>query len=162
MIIVAWAMLIIFYDIRSRTIPNYLSIGALLLALLVLSVTGQTVTHEPMYSAIFGLIIALLITIPAYAFKLLGGGDVKLLCGISLLCGVNVMITSFVIASLSLFVILIILSRLYLLNIILPLDIKPLVQRAPKEKYIPFGAVIAVGLVLTQVYPNIFRLPYPI
>lgn len=162
MIVIAWAMLIIFYDIRSRIIPNYLSIGAVLLALLVLSVTGQTVTHEPISSAIIGLIIALLITIPAYAFKLLGGGDVKFLCSISLLCGVNVMIISFVIASLSLFVILIILSRLYLLNIILPLDIKVLAKRAPKEKYIPFGAAIAVGLVLTQVYPNLLLLPYSI
>lgn len=159
---IAWSLLIIFYDISSRTIPNYLSIGSILMAILVLSVTGQTVTHEPVSAAFIGLIIAILITIPAYAFKLMGAGDVKLLCGISLLCGVNVMITSFVIASLSLFVILIILSRIYLLNFILPLNIKTLALRAPKEKYIPFGAAIAVGLVLTQVYPNILLLPYSI
>lgn len=159
---IVWSLLIVFYDISSRTIPNYLSLGSIVTAILVLSVTGQTVTHEPVSSAFIGLIIALLITVPAYAIKLLGGGDVKLLCGIGLLCGVNVMITSFVIASLSLFVILIILSRIYLLNFILPLNIKALRLRAPKERYIPFGAAIAVGLVLALVYPNIFRLPYAI
>lgn len=137
-----WLAAVIYQDISARRISNYLSLGGVFVAVVVIVLTRETVTQQPYMSALMGFLVALLLTLPGYGFKLLGGGDVKLLCAIGLLCGFNMMISSFVIASLSVVAIYALGRRALMFNKYIPVQIKP------KERFIPFGAALAGALML--------------
>lgn len=137
-----WLAAIIYQDVSTRKIPNYLSLGGIFVAVVVILLTGATVAQQPYMSAVLGFVVALLLTLPGYSFKLLGGGDVKLLCAIGLLCGFNMMILSFVIASLGVVMIYVLGRRVLIFNKYIPVQVRP------KEKFIPFGAALASSLML--------------
>lgn len=162
-ILATWALIIICYDICTRTIPNFLSIGAWLIAIPVLVLTGLSVTHQPASSALLGFGLALVLTLPGYLFKVLGGGDVKLLCAIGLLCGMNMMLTTFALASVSVVVVWMLWNKVQWLSQILPFNINisatSVTQtKAPKQKNIPFGAALGAGLILILLLPGLFNL----
>lgn len=72
------------YDLRSREIPDWISVAILILTVLTLA-TGQ---HPRGWSgAVGGLGLASLIGLGAFAIGFLGGGDVKLLASIGALLG---------------------------------------------------------------------------
>lgn len=157
-VLASWSLIIICYDICTRTIPNFLSLGALLIALLVLAVTGLSVTHQPASSAWIGFVLAMIMTVPGYLFKVLGAGDVKLLSAIGLLCGVNMMLTTFAVAALSVVLFWLLWTKVQWLSQILPLNINTSMTRTPKEKNIPLGAALGAGLILILLLPGLFNL----
>jgi prepilin peptidase CpaA len=159
-ILVSWSLIVVFYDIFTRTIPNFMSIGALLLALLVLAITGLSVTHQPASSALVGFVLAMVMTVPGYIFKVLGGGDVKLLCAIGLLCGVKIMLSTFAVAALSVAMLWMLWTKLQWLDQILPLNLNISATRTLKEKNIPFGAALGAGLILILLLPDLFNLTW--
>jgi len=150
-----WAGLLAFYDFSRRRIPNLLSLGALLFGFSYLLITGQVFYYDqPISSAFWGLAVAFLLTIPGYATRTLGGGDVKLLAAIAVLCGVKVVVASFVLASLGV-----------LAGLMIWWQLKPQLvtsgwvsvsRESNKRRYIPFGAALALAMGVVILFPEIW------
>lgn len=150
-----WAGLMVFFDLAHRKIPNLLSLGALLFGFSYLLITGQVFYYDqPISSAFWGLAVAFLLTIPGYATKTLGGGDVKLLAAIAVLCGVKVVVASFVLASLGV-----------LAGLMIWWQLKPQLvtsgwvsvsRESNKRRYIPFGAALALAMGVVILFPEIW------
>lgn len=70
-------------DLRSRRIPNALTVTAFALALLLRATAGVS----PLLSGILGAGLALLLLLPLFAVGGMGGGDAKLLIGVGALFG---------------------------------------------------------------------------
>ncbi|MCB5184482.1 A24 family peptidase [Methylobacillus gramineus] len=154
LIISVWAGIISFYDFTQRRIPNALSLGALLFGLGYVVIAGQTYYGQPVSSALWGLAVAFLLTIPGYASHSLGGGDVKLLAAIAVLCGFKVVVASFVLASLG--VLSVLMAWWYFSHQLIALGWMPLVPRERKRRYIPFGAALALGMCVAVLFPELW------
>jgi prepilin peptidase CpaA len=74
----------LYLDLRYQRIPNKLCFFALLLALLLQSISGQ---WQGLAQALLGAGLAVFLLLPAYAFRWLGGGDVKLMIAVGALSG---------------------------------------------------------------------------
>lgn len=144
-----WSAVVFYNDYRSNLIPNYLSLGAIFVATFVLLVTGQSLTQQPISSAAAGFVVALVLTVPGYQYKLLGAGDVKLLCAIALLCGLQIMLLSFATASIGILFILILSSKVALFGKYITMPTKP------KQKFIPFGAALVSAMMIVLLAPSI-------
>ncbi len=76
--VAAWAATIAIWDLRYRRVPN----GALLVALLLLLASFAISYRSPLgaswQSSLIGALIALALTLPGYALRKLGAGDVKM------------------------------------------------------------------------------------
>lgn len=157
-VIVLWVVVVSVLDLKKRTIPNYLSLGGVLMAMLILVYTGETANHESIASSLLGFIVALFFTVPGYIYKVLGGGDVKFLSAVGALLGFDVMLISFTIAT-STIAVAWILYR-YKQHFIHMLPFKNFDYPAInlKEKFIPFGSALGVSLILTLLYLNAFSL----
>ncbi|MGQ2964273.1 prepilin peptidase [Methylophilus sp.] len=137
-IVIAWCLGVILTDMHARRIPNLLSLGMCLIAMVCLLVTGHTLLNASMHSALLAAAVALLLTLPAYAARLLGAGDVKLLLAIALVSGSYFTLFAFVIAALLALiagVAYLLLSRLRTLP-------------ATRRRWLPFGAALSVGLLV--------------
>jgi prepilin peptidase CpaA len=82
------------WDLRTRRIPNWLTIPAALAGLAVNAWTGG---RDGLQSAALGLGLALLIGLPLFALHALGGGDVKLMAAIGAGTGSGVFLKIFVV-----------------------------------------------------------------
>jgi Flp pilus assembly protein protease CpaA len=137
MIVVAWCLSVGLSDLYRRHIPNILTIGACLIAVISLLFTGHALLGAHWQSVALGTAISLLLTFPAYAARLLGAGDVKLLLAIAMIAGWHLTLFAFVIAS--------ILAMLFgVTHILFARFIGH--QNKPK-RWIPFGAALSAGLV---------------
>lgn len=65
-------------DIRTYRIPNWLTVGGIAIAL-VYSAVDATFPHPAFLSALGGAAIGLVVMVPAYALRVMGAGDVKLM-----------------------------------------------------------------------------------
>jgi prepilin peptidase CpaA len=70
-------------DIRTRRIPNILTLSGLIMGLVLRAMDGLT----PLAHGLAGAGVALLIALPFFAVRALGGGDVKLLVAIGAFMG---------------------------------------------------------------------------
>lgn len=70
-------------DLRNRRIPNLLTVTGFALALALRSASGW----EGLADGLQGAGLALLVTVPLFAVRALGGGDVKLLAAVGALLG---------------------------------------------------------------------------
>jgi len=136
MIVVAWCFSISLADLYARRIPNYLTLGACLIATGWLLTTGHTMLGAHWQSVAVGVIASLLLTVPAYAARMLGAGDVKLLLAIALLGGWHVTLLAFVIAA----ILALIFGGAYMLFI------RFSTHSAISGKWLPFGAALSAGL----------------
>lgn len=100
MIVVAWCLGICISDLTRRRIPNFMSFGAILLAVGYLLITGHAVLGASWQSALLGASLGLLLTVPGYLVGQLGAGDVKLIFAIGLLGGWYMTLFTFVVAGL--------------------------------------------------------------
>ena len=137
MIVIAWSLTVGLTDIYTRRIPNMLTLGFCLVAILWLLVTGHSILNASWQSVLLATFISQLFTVPAYAAHLLGAGDAKLLLAIALLSGKDITLTSFVIAS--------ILAVIYCVSNRLIARLNA--RRINSGRWFPFGAALSIGLV---------------
>ncbi|HSI27679.1 MAG: prepilin peptidase [Methylophilus sp.] len=138
MIVGTWCLGVTLADVYARRIPNILTLGMCLIAMCWLLVSGHSMLNATMQSAFLGATISLLLTLPAYAARLLGAGDVKLLLAIALISGWYLTLLAFVIAAL----LAVIVGVAYLL--VYRLRTQPL----SRKRWLPFGAALSVGLLV--------------
>lgn len=139
-LIVSWALGITLSDVVSRRIPNVLSLGAILGGLGYLAYTGQAVLAGGWLDVMVGLLLALLLTLPAYLLRWLGAGDVKLLLAIAVMGGWQYVLTSFVIAGL--------VSGITTLAMLQYSTYSG--HQLTAGRWMPFGAMLATGLIASM------------
>jgi prepilin peptidase CpaA len=151
LVLCAWAALVAWADWRSRRLPNFLTLGAVALAMLCLLFLGRSWTGASVGTAWAGFATALLLTLPGYALGRLGAGDVKLLAAMGLLSSLHVLLTTFVIgALLGLLIALWHLTRSRLRDslAVTPGQETMVPPRSmPCNKHIPYGSALACGFV---------------
>lgn len=136
MIVLTWCLSVGLADLYARRIPNILTLGACLIAVFYLLNTGHALLGATWQSAVLGALVGLALTLPAYAARLLGAADVKLILAIALTAGWYLTLFAFVIAS--------ILAILFsVAHVIFTRFITP-----PNnlKRWIPFGAALSAGL----------------
>lgn len=136
MIVVAWCLVVALTDLHARRIPNMLTLGMCMIALCWLVFTGHSMLDATLHATVLGGAISLLLTLPAYAARLLGAGDVKLLLAIALVAGSDLTLVSFVIAAL----LAVIFGMAYLAIA------KWRGQAISRQRWLPFGAAFSAGL----------------
>lgn len=153
-LLVFWAITLAYFDFRYRRIPNVLSLGAWVVAAGVLLIQHCSLLGHQPQSALMAACFAGAVTLPAYALKKLGAGDVKMLIAIGLLTSLQITITCFVVAA-----VLGGLMALFLLGAdqwgeLLPVSRSPVGQKLslwlamPLKKHkIAYGALFTAGLV---------------
>ena len=139
-LIVAWALGITLSDLASRRIPNVFSLGAILGGLGYLAYTGQALLAGDWLDVLLGMLLALLLTLPAYLLRWLGAGDAKLLLAIAALGGWQYVLTSFAIAGL--------LSGVTTLAMLQYSTYSG--RNLAAGRWIPFGAMLTVGLIASM------------
>lgn len=72
------------FDLRSRRVPNWLTVSGLLLGILANTILSG---GEGLRSSFEGLGLALLIYLPLYLLRGTGGGDVKLMAAVGAITG---------------------------------------------------------------------------
>ncbi len=97
---VGWLLLCGFTDLRWRKLPNALTLGAYLPALIAIVFLHQSLLGASVSSALMGWLLALILTLPAYAVRWLGAGDVKMFSAVGLMTGWQFSLLSFVLAGL--------------------------------------------------------------
>ena len=76
------------YDYRTYKIPNWLTAGGLLFALIYNTVVPFS--HEQgLLWAVGGLLVGFMVMLPCYALRILGAGDVKLIAMVGAFLGVT-------------------------------------------------------------------------
>ena len=79
-----WFSLCADQDARTRKVSNWITFGGILCALLYLLITGISLLGAPSSEAWGALLLTVILTVPGYALKKLGAGDVKLLFALAL------------------------------------------------------------------------------
>lgn len=110
----------------------------------------QTLLGASVLAGLMAWLVALALTLPAYAANWLGAGDVKMLSAFGLMTGLQFMLSSYLIAGLlaGMIVLYSLLSRRYIPY--LNLQLSRLGWQLPAAamingKTLPFGALLAVG-----------------
>ena len=123
----------------SRRIPNVFSLGAIVAGLTYLAYAGNALLSGTWLDVLLGVLLALLLTLPAYIMRWLGAGDVKLLLAIASLGGWEAVITSFAVAGL-----------LCGISALIVVQYAIYTGRSPESKrWLPFGAMLATGLIIS-------------
>lgn len=136
MSVIVWCVSVGLTDLYFRRIPNILMIGAYSVPIFSSLITGQALLGAHWQSVAIGIGVSLLLTLPAYAARLLGAGDVKLILAIALIGGWQLMPSSFVIASI-LAIVFVIAHNIF---------IRFSTSQSQPKRWIPFGAALSVGL----------------
>ncbi|MBF4992322.1 prepilin peptidase [Methylophilus sp. QUAN] len=135
-LIIAWCLGIGLADLYTRRIPNILAFGLGLIAIGWLLLTGQAMLGADWPSVALGVVASLLLTLPAYAARLLGAGDVKCLLVIALLGAWHMTLLVFVIATM--------LATVFGLAHMLFMRFSS--HHTTPKRWIPFGAALSAGL----------------
>jgi len=72
------------FDVGTRRIPNFITVGGLAVALLLRLSTGGA---ESLLGGFLGALLAFLVTFPMFMLRSMGGGDVKLLTAVGAFLG---------------------------------------------------------------------------
>lgn len=139
-LVIAWALGITLSDLTSRRIPNVLSLGVFLAGLGYLAYTGQAVLAGGWTDILLGVLLGLLLTLPAYLLRWLGAGDVKLLLAIAVLGGWQYVLTSFVVAGL-----------ISGISVLAMMQYSTYSGRSlAAGRWLPFGAMLSAGLIVSM------------
>lgn len=133
--LLAWGGAIAVSDARTRRLPNALTLGAVAFAAGYLLLFQRAPADATTASALVAAAVALLVTVPAYVVRWLGGGDVKLAVAMALLGGTSIFVTTLVIGGLLLGAMLLPLWRYYI-----PMA-KPL-------RTLPYGTAHGIGFMI--------------
>lgn len=147
-----WLAITTMTDLIERRIPNLLSIGAFVIAILVMLAEGKSAGGGSVSSALLAAGLAILLTLPAYIGGILGAGDVKLAVSMGFLSDVATLGEGFVIGSLlaGLW------AGLWLVSQRSTLLLPWLYGRwcnpsipAANRRHVPFGAALCIGFAIT-------------
>jgi prepilin peptidase CpaA len=72
------------FDLRWRRVPNWLTVSGVLLGVVLNTLLLRS---EGLWSSLEGLGLALLIYVPLYLLRAMGGGDVKLMASVGAIAG---------------------------------------------------------------------------
>ncbi|EMR12229.1 peptidase A24A, prepilin type IV [Methylophaga lonarensis MPL] len=149
-----WAIACGYVDLTQRRIPNSLTLGAVVLAVLILLLHGHNALGFPVMSAITAFLVALTLTLPAYVVRWIGAGDVKMLAAMALLVGFQLLLLSYLFAVVLALLILIACRSVkhhlpYLNNHLQACGLEPFMYAGTGKRFIPFGSCLAVGLLLS-------------
>lgn len=150
------------FDIRLRKIPNWLVLAGLASGLVL---NAMLAGLSGLGSSLLGLGLALLVYVPLFVLRAMGGGDVKLMAALGSLCGPHNWLVMFVFASIAggIFAILVVLWRraarntwVNTVHIVrelaqrrMPFRSNPALDIAHESSIsIPHGVAIAVGVIL--------------
>ena len=152
-------------DVRNRRIPNWLTVSSLLVALAIRALPGG----PEFLPGLFGFGLAFLITLPLFGFRLMGGGDAKLLMVVGAFLGPIAFLLAFLYTSvvgglmaLGATVVsgqhrALVARCIAFVTSILTLGSKglKLSLESPSTTTIPYGVAIAVGAVTAHFLPLI-------
>lgn len=93
-ILVSVIVIAVVLDLRSRRIPNILTVTSSLIGIIMLSLEGKAVI------SIAGLILGIALMMPGFMIGGVGGGDVKLMAAIGSLKGPSFVLNVFIISTL--------------------------------------------------------------
>lgn len=134
-LIILVSLLCSIYDLKSRIIPNYITLPNIVLALI------YSLYTKDIYYGLLGLLIAFFMGLIFFAFGQMGGGDVKMMAGIGAWFGTFNFIWILLLAS--------IIGVLIVIFNILAISIKNRKLTNPyKRNYESFDKSIAFGLCL--------------
>lgn len=136
--VVAWCLGIFASDLTRRRIPNFMSFGAILVAIGFLLFSGHAVLGASWQSALLGASLGLLLTLPGYLLGQLGAGDVKLLFAIGLLGGWYATLFTFIVAAL--------VAGAVSVGYLFYIHYGGLAISA--KKWMPFGSALSLGFLL--------------
>ncbi|SNR71430.1 prepilin peptidase CpaA [Methylobacillus rhizosphaerae] len=152
-VLIAWGLVVAGQDFSKRKISNYLTLGVVIVGVLWLLLRGVSFNGQSVMSVILGLAVASLLTIPGYVTKTLGAGDVKLLWAIAALCGLELMLGSFIVASVSVGVIFLCSTGLNMFLQYYGREWRPFYWNGQK-RYIPFGTALGFGMIIFVLKPD--------
>lgn len=156
---VVWCLACAFYDLKQRRLPNLLTLGMHIPALVILLITGQGLLGASVSSSAAAWGLALMLTLPAYALNWLGAGDVKFMAAMGLLTGLKFLLISYVIAGLLAGSIVFVWLALQRILPYLNLQLASTNFQFPavtqlSGKVLPFGAILTAGALGTLItYP---------
>lgn len=134
--VAAWCLSVGLTDVYARRLPNLLTLGMVCVALGWLCATGHTLLNASWQSAVYATLISQLLTLPAYAARILGAGDIKLFLAIALIAGKDYTLLTFVIAAI----------LAMALSLVYVLWARFNIAALSNKRWIPFGAALSAGL----------------
>lgn len=155
-----WLLLCAGADLRWRKLPNIVTLGAYLPAMLSLILFHQSLLGATAFSALAGWLLAVFLTLPAYSIHWLGAGDVKMLSALGLMTSWPFLLMTFAIAGLlsgavALFWLFLQRSLPYLNMKLARWDQQLPAIPVLQGKALPFGALLAVaGLIVLFLTPS--------
>ncbi len=142
-LILLWAGLCSWQDLRGQRISNRLTYPAILVALAWLLLFHHSIAGATPADAVCGGVLALAFGLPGHIRGYFGGGDVKLLAAIGIAAGASFLLYVVAVAALSLVVWVLLLPRLTAIR-------RPLQRLAPGlalgQKRLAYAPFIFIGI----------------
>lgn len=139
MLVVIWCVTVLIADLAYRRIPNWISLGAIAVALAMFAYSGKSLLGASWLSMLLGVVVALSLTLPGYLMHQLGAGDVKLLAAIALLAGWKAVLVSFCVGAL----------LTALVALVVMAGARYASYQLSHRRWLPFGAALSIGLLLS-------------
>lgn len=139
-LLIAWGCSCALSDCRYRRIPNSLTIGAALIAVVYLLIEGHSILGASTLSALTAGVGAILVFAPFLWSGWLGAGDIKMMSAIGFIGGTNTLAVTFVLSS---FLTIPVVACLWLSAIAKNR------QSTLSSLKLPQGLFLALGLILT-------------
>lgn len=133
-----WILCVAGLDAAKRWIPNFLSLGGAVVALLWLVLHGHTLFGHPWLDGLAGFALALLFTVPGCVLRMMGAGDVKFLAAFGLMAGWQAVLVAVAIGGLVSIVFVVIWKNLVLLG---------WMRDKGKKRFLPMGLFFGVGMI---------------
>lgn len=141
LILVAWATAAAGIDARYRRLPNWLTLGGLMVGGLYALLTGAALLGGDPTSALLAAAIGFLVLFPAYLAGWMGAGDVKLLAAMGMLGGSGILLPTLLTGC--------IITGALALALIITNRLKVAVPPGERARRpLPFGAGLAVGFAM--------------
>ncbi|WP_426206053.1 A24 family peptidase [Pseudomonas sp. TWP3-1] len=151
LVLLLWLTLCAAQDARERHIGNSLTLGIGGLALIYLLVTGSTWLGANAGQAAWAVLLALALTLPGYALRRLGGGDVKLMTALALATDGQHLLGAFIGAALASAVWMLLVPKLWLHA---SQRLREHLRNFSPElsKKLPFAPFVLIGTLLTVLW----------
>lgn len=135
-LVVVWCLSVVYFDLYKRRIPNAIILVACVAAIVHVLFTGHTILGGSWQSMLMGAGIGIMLTLPTYALRILGSGDVKLMFALALMSSWYFTLLAFVIATM--------LAILFILTHLLLAQFR--CDNKKPKRWIPYGAAFSAGL----------------